>query len=225
MADVSDAGSEPSTVAPDGEETTVVRSDVQTGAADLAWSVADTAPDFEAPVNGRRPLSKTLLAFLAGVGVAAIAMSAFVLGERVPEEVDTAPTSTAPLPTPSVAPVSPSGVAPQPTSATSVAPPVPAPAPPVPAPPAIEAPSPSVPQSVSPDDTFIARLQADGITFSNQAQALRVAREVCLEFALGVSEADIAAAVQADNPSLPENGAADLVGLSVNAYCPQYKRN
>jgi uncharacterized protein DUF732 len=48
------------------------------------------------------------------------------------------------------------------------------------------------------------------------------AREVCMEFALGNTEPDIAAAVKADNPNLPDTRAADFVTLSINAYCPQY---
>jgi hypothetical protein len=52
-----------------------------------------------------------------------------------------------------------------------------------------------------------------------------VAHEVCWEFAQGNSEPDIAAAVKADNPGLPDIGAADFVSLSVDAYCPQYEGN
>jgi hypothetical protein len=31
--------------------------------------------------------------------------------------------------------------------------------------------------------------------------------------------------VKADNPGLPDIGAADFVSLSVDAYCPQYEGN
>jgi hypothetical protein len=231
---MSDDGSEPNTAAHDGEETcfvpSFVSSDAQTGAVNLAWSAADTTPEVDVPADSHRPLSKTLLAFLAGVGVAAVALGAFVLGEREPEIVNTAPTqqtSAAPSPTSSVAPVPPPAVAPQPTSAASVATPAPteAPEPLEPAPSASTVTSPPVPQPTSPDDTFIARLQSDGITFDSQDQAFRVAREVCMELGLGNRAADIAAAVKADNPTLSGASAADFVGLSVNAYCPQYKRN
>jgi hypothetical protein len=225
---MSDPANEPNTADGDSEETTVAPSETQTGAGDLAWSAADTAPDVETFTDGRRPLPKTLLAFLAGIAVAAVALGAFVLGQREPPQVNTAPpqpSSTAPSPTPSIALVPPPSAAPQPTSTTtSVAPPAPTPAtaPPEPAPPASAAPSPSAQRPTSPEDTFIARLQADGITFDSPALAVRAAREVCLEFSLGNSEPDIAAAVKADNPSLSDIRATDFVSLSANAYCPQY---
>lgn len=227
--DTSDPTNEPTTVARDGAETTVVPSEAQTGAVDLAWSAADTAPYVEAPADGRRPLPKTLLAFLAGVAVAAIALGAFVLGTREPERVNTAPTppaSTTPSPIPSSAPAPPPSTAPQPSSTTSIPPlpstPAPEPAAPTPEPPAITTPAPTVPRSESTDDTFIARLEANGITFDDRAQALHVAHEVCRQFALGNTAQDITAAVKADNPGLPNRGAAALVTLSTKAYCAQY---
>ncbi|MBO0881422.1 MAG: DUF732 domain-containing protein, partial [Mycobacterium sp.] len=225
--DPSDPTNEPTTVARDGAETTVVPSDAHTSAVELAWSAADTAPYVEAPADGRRPLPKTLLAFLAGVAVAAITLGAFVLGTREPERVNTAPTppaSTAPSPIPSSVPAPPPSTAPQPSSTTSVPPlpSTPAPEPPAPAPSAITSPIPTVPRTESTDDTFIARLKADGITFDSRAQALHVAHEVCRQFALGNNGRDITAAVKADNPDLPNRGAAALVTLSVDTYCAQY---
>lgn len=220
-----DPASEPTTTGRDSEETAIAPCDTETSAVELAWSVADPAPDANAFADGRRPLPKTLLVFLAGIAVAAVALSAFILGRHEPAQVDTAPTqpnSTAPPPTPSMAHVPPPHAAPQPTSTTSVAPSAPPPVP-EPAPPVIAAPSPPVPQPTSPDDAFIARLQADRITFDSQAVAVSAAREVCLEFSVGNSGPNIAAAVKADNPSLSDTRAADFVRLSVSAYCPQYK--
>jgi hypothetical protein len=79
---------------------------------DLAWSVAHTALDV-VPGDGRRPLPKALLAFLvaflAGVAVAAVALVAFMLGQREPERINappTQPTSTAAFPTPAATPPS-----------------------------------------------------------------------------------------------------------------------
>jgi type IV secretory pathway VirB10-like protein len=223
-----DPTSEPNTADRDSAETTLAPSDAQTSAVNLAWSVGDTAPDVEAYAEGRRPLPRTLLAFLAGVAVAAVALGAFLLGLRQPDDDDTAPTqpiSTAPSPTPSAALVSPPSAAPQPpTSSTSVEPPEPTsePAPLAPEPPAIAAPESPVPDSTSPDDTFIAGLQAEGITFDTPALAVSVAHQVCLQFSLGNSTRDVVAAVKADNPSLPRTSAAHFVTMSVNAYCPQY---
>jgi type IV secretory pathway VirB10-like protein len=225
---MSDPASEPNTADGDSEETTVAPSEAQTGAVDLAWSAVDTAPDVEAFIDGRRPLPKTLLAFLAGVVVAAVALGAFALGQREPTQENTAPTqptSTAPSSTPSMALGPPPSATPQPTSTpTSAAPPAPTPAtaPPEPTPTATAAPSPSAQRPMSPEDTFIAQLQADGITFDSPALAVRAANKVCFEFSLGNSEPDIAAAVKADNPSLSDTRAADFVSLSANAYCPQY---
>jgi hypothetical protein len=227
---MSDPAGEPTTTR-NGDETTVVPHDAQTDAVDLAWSVADPAPAVEAVADSRRPLSKTLLALLAVVAVAAVALGAFVLGQRDPDQTDTAPPpastappSTAPPQTPNAAPVPPTGAAPQPTSTTSVAPPAPtsASAPPESAPPATVAPSSLAPDAASPDDAFIAQLQADGITFDSEHRALRVAHEVCWEFAQGNRESDIVAAVKADNQSLPDSGVVDLVTLSIDTYCPQY---
>jgi hypothetical protein len=45
---------------------------------------------------------------------------------------------------------------------------------------------------------------------------------VCRQFALGNNARDITAAVKADNPGLPNRGAAALVTMSVDTYCAQY---
>lgn len=74
----------------------------QATGADLAWAVTHTALDV-VPGDGRRPLSKALVAFLAGVAVAAVALGAFMLGRRELERVNkpsAQPTSTAVLPMP-----------------------------------------------------------------------------------------------------------------------------
>jgi hypothetical protein len=235
---MSDAASEPNSADRDREETTVAPSEEQTSAVALAWSVADTAPDVETFADGRRPLSKTLLAFLTGVAVAAVALGAYVLGQHEPAQVSTAPTqptSAAPSPTPSTALVSPPRAAPQPTSTTSVVPEptsttsvAPEPtsttsvAPPAPTPPEIAAPPPPAPHPTSPDDAFASQLQAAGITFDSREVAVEAARRVCLELSVGNSVHNIATAVKADNPTLPKGRATDFVRLSVNAYCPQY---
>jgi hypothetical protein len=74
----------------------------QARGADLAWAVTHTALD-GVPGDGRRPLSKALVAFLAGVAVATVALGAFMLGRREAERVSrppAQPTSTAVLPMP-----------------------------------------------------------------------------------------------------------------------------
>jgi hypothetical protein len=70
--------------------------------ADLAWAVPHAALGV-VPGDGWRPLSKPLVAFLAGVAVAAVALGACMLGRREPERVNkpsAQPTSTAILPMP-----------------------------------------------------------------------------------------------------------------------------
>jgi hypothetical protein len=55
----------------------------QTRGAALAWAVPSVALD-GVPGGGRRPLSRILMAFLAGVVTAAVALGAFMLGQREP---------------------------------------------------------------------------------------------------------------------------------------------
>jgi uncharacterized protein DUF732 len=80
--------SEPTSVHGDGAATSAVPGGVTTGDADLVWAMVDTVPDV-APRDRRRPLPKTVLAFVAAIGVAGVALGAFVFGDREPESVNT----------------------------------------------------------------------------------------------------------------------------------------
>src|SRR5437588_9716640 len=102
--------SEPTSAAGDRAENIAVRGGVKSGDVDLAWAVVDTAPNV-VPGDGRRPFPKTPLAFLtaiaaASIVVAAIAVGAFVFGDRDSERANALQpqsNSTGPFPTPPAA--------------------------------------------------------------------------------------------------------------------------
>jgi hypothetical protein len=166
----------------------------QAKGADLAWAVTHTALDV-VPGDGRRPLSKTLVAFLAGVAVAAVALGAFMLGQREPERVNKPPTqqtSTALLPAPAAA-------LPSHEVLTSVIAPVAKPAPPAPvtapeslpavtvdaSPPAvaeIPSPAPSPQSDRARDQWLLDNLRSLGYVIINPAIVIHKAHEACRLF-------------------------------------------
>jgi hypothetical protein len=71
-------------------------------AANLAWSLDDSAPDVT-PADRGRPLPKSLLVLLAAVVAGAVGLGAFILGQHEPDRMSAppqAPAAATPHPTP-----------------------------------------------------------------------------------------------------------------------------
>ncbi|MCV7381664.1 hypothetical protein BST11_22650 [Mycobacterium alsense] len=74
------------------------------------------------------------------------------------------------------------------------------------------------------DDAFLAALAKNGITISNPDTALSMARKVCTGLDNGQPSTALAMRIVKDTDLSPRQ-AGYFVGVSVAAYCPQYKGN
>jgi hypothetical protein len=72
------------------------------------------------------------------------------------------------------------------------------------------------------DDAFFAALAKDGIAMPDRDNAIAMAHSVCDGFDKGEASTALAMRVVRDTPLSPKQ-AGYFVGLSVAAYCPQYK--
>jgi len=71
------------------------------------------------------------------------------------------------------------------------------------------------------DDTFLAQLQADGITPPSAARAISDAHAVCKALDAGQSPQEVVSAV-ATSTGLTQKGAKTFAVDAASAYCPQY---
>lgn len=71
------------------------------------------------------------------------------------------------------------------------------------------------------DDTFLAQLQADGITPPSAAVAINYAHDVCNSLDQGDSSDQVIGAV-VDATGLSPQGAKTFAVDAASAYCPQY---
>ena len=72
------------------------------------------------------------------------------------------------------------------------------------------------------DDAFVAALAKNGIAMSDRGNAITMAHSVCDGFDKGEGSSALAMRVVRDTPLSPKQ-AGYFVGVSVAAYCPQYK--
>jgi hypothetical protein len=72
------------------------------------------------------------------------------------------------------------------------------------------------------DDAFVAALAKDGIAMPDRDNTIAMAHSVCDGFDKGEASTALAMRVVRDTPLSPKQ-AGYFVGLSVAAYCPQYK--
>lgn len=72
------------------------------------------------------------------------------------------------------------------------------------------------------DDAFVGALAKDGIAMPDRGNAIAMAHSVCDGFDKGEASTALAMRVVRDTPLSPKQ-AGYFVGLSVAAYCPQYK--
>ncbi len=74
------------------------------------------------------------------------------------------------------------------------------------------------------DDAFIAALAKEGIAIPDRANAIGMAHTVCAGFDKGEPSTALAMKIVKDTNLSPKQ-AGYFVGVSVSAYCPQYKGN
>jgi hypothetical protein len=72
------------------------------------------------------------------------------------------------------------------------------------------------------DDAFVAALAKDGIAMPDRGNAITMAHSVCDGFDKGEGSSGLAMRIVRDTPLSPKQ-AGYFVGVSVAAYCPQYK--
>jgi hypothetical protein len=83
----------------------------------------------------------------------------------------------------------------------------------------------AVPASAEPiDDAFVAALAKNGISMSDRNTAVSMAHSVCAGFDKGEPSTALAMGIVKDTDLSPKQ-AGYFVGVSVAAYCPQYKGN
>ena len=71
------------------------------------------------------------------------------------------------------------------------------------------------------DAAFLTSLQAVGLTFASNEQAIAAGRAVCGLIDNGSSGLQVVKQAKADNPGLSMDGAAQFAALAANSYCPQ----
>jgi uncharacterized protein DUF732 len=152
-----------------------------------------TVPD-AAPGDGRRPVPKTPLAFLAAIAVAGVALGAFVFGGREPQRVNTLTAVAEPpshdvlasviAPAAKRAPAVPN-VAPEPATVTIEAMPPEA----TEIPPALPAPSSQFDRSR--DQWLLDNLRSLGYTIVNPARVISSAYQACHLFEQGEPPAQV----------------------------------
>ena len=74
------------------------------------------------------------------------------------------------------------------------------------------------------DDALVAALSKNGIAMSDRATAVSMAHTVCAGFDKGEPSTRLAMGIVKDT-DLSAKQAGFFVGISVAAYCPQYKGN
>jgi hypothetical protein len=70
------------------------------------------------------------------------------------------------------------------------------------------------------DDTFLATLQAAGITYPDPGRAIAAGKWVCSQVHGGDAMADVVKTVQTENPGLQGDNAARFTAIAANVYCP-----
>jgi uncharacterized protein DUF732 len=81
----------------------------------------------------------------------------------------------------------------------------------------------AAPASADPlDDAFVAALSKNGIAMSDRNTAVSMAHTVCAGFDRGEPSTAVAMGIVKDTQLNPKQ-AGYFVGVSVAAYCPQYK--
>ncbi len=73
----------------------------------------------------------------------------------------------------------------------------------------------------STDDSFIASLNAAGITFNNRDQAVTAGRYVCDLVAKPTKASEVVQDLRDANPKFTLDAATRFVGIAANAYCPE----
>jgi Protein of unknown function (DUF732) len=71
------------------------------------------------------------------------------------------------------------------------------------------------------DDTYIAALNAKGISFANPGAAIYNGKTVCQNIGQGMTVQEVIAAFRASSPAFSDS-ANDFVAISVRTYCPQH---
>ena len=74
------------------------------------------------------------------------------------------------------------------------------------------------------DDAFVAALAKEGIAMPDRDNAITMAHSVCAGFDNGEASTALAMSLVRDT-DLSAKQAGYFVGVSVSAYCPQYKGN
>lgn len=74
------------------------------------------------------------------------------------------------------------------------------------------------------DDAFVAALAKNGIPMSDRGTAVSLGHSVCAGFDKGEPSTHVALGIARETP-LSVKQAGYFVGLSVAAYCPQYRGN
>jgi Protein of unknown function (DUF732) len=81
----------------------------------------------------------------------------------------------------------------------------------------------AAPASADPiDDAFIAALAKNGISMSDRNTAVTMGHTVCAGFDKGEASTAVAMGIVKETPLSPKQ-AGYFVGVSVAAYCPQYR--
>ncbi len=71
------------------------------------------------------------------------------------------------------------------------------------------------------DDTFLATLQAAGITYHSTDRAIAAGKAVCKMAGQGKPMVDVVKTVQSLNPAMHGDNAARFTAIAASVYCPQ----
>jgi hypothetical protein len=71
------------------------------------------------------------------------------------------------------------------------------------------------------DDSFLASLQAAGITYQSVDRVIAAGKSVCKMVDQGKQMVDVVKTVQNLNPGLHGDNAARFTAIAANVYCPQ----
>jgi hypothetical protein len=74
----------------------------------------------------------------------------------------------------------------------------------------------------APDDTYLAALQQQGISFGNAQSAINVAHHVCDALGQGMEPSDISHNLAAANSGIDRQTGLVITVVAAQSYCPQF---
>lgn len=85
----------------------------------------------------------------------------------------------------------------------------------------VAAPAQADPATDAVNATFLASLQAAGITYTEPDHAISAGKMVCRLIEMGKSGPEIVAILQARNPALTAERAGQFAAIAARSYCPR----